>query len=235
MSGTPQAIEPADQLPSLLQRSLVLDEKKDPPDVETDNLRPDITEEMAERILAEMGLLYLVQNKEVFAKYKKQLNTLRARGGIRKQYDIGKNQQLFMMTRVRDDVETHRSNKVDSTIMLFGGDRPDARYVLLVKYNIPGIPDMVGVADASSCFVQVGCKVRASDNLKGLRLTMPLKLDGGVEYSVELSWTLPLDAYARFLKVTGMWMVNFKPHSSATKENKAIKLLQGAKSKSNDV
>ena len=112
----------------------------------------ELTEEMAEQWLAKMGLLSLVENGDEFAECQKQLKKMKGRGRVCKQYDIGNNIDVFTMTRVLDNVETHRRHNVDATIMLFGPDRPDARYVLQVKYAIPGIPDFLAITHAL-CFL----------------------------------------------------------------------------------
>ena len=163
----------------------------------------ELTEEMAEQWLAKMGLLSLVENGDEFAECQKQLKKMKGRGRVCKQYDIGNNIDVFTMTRVLDNVETHRRHNVDATIMLFGPDRPDARYVLQVKYGIPGIPDFLAITHASCCTVVAGCSVPECKNLKGMIFTMQVELADGVQFNVEISWTLSQDAYRRFLKVTG--------------------------------
>ena len=213
--------------------AVVPDNTNDAPDV--GHSAPELTEEMAEEWLAKMGLLSLVENGDEFAECQKQLKKMKGRGRVCKQYDIGDNIEVFTMTRVLDNVETHRRHNVDATIMLFGADGADARYVLQVKYGIPGIPDFLAITHASCCTVVVGCSVHECKDLKGLVFTMPIELADGVQFIVEISWTLSQDAYRRFLKVTGTWLANYKPAASAMKEKKALKLMHGPKTKCKDV
>ena len=222
--GTPE--HSPERLDNLLQTALVLDNTKDRSD---DGLSPDITEEMAQQWLAEMGLLPLAENKYVFADFQKQLKKLKATGGIRRQYDIGKNVEDFTMTRVSDDVKTHCRQNVDATIQLIGQDREDAHYALEVKYGIAGLPDFLGIARASCCTVQVGCTVRECKNLQGFIFIMPVELAEGEHVNVQVRWTLSRDAYRRFLKVTGTWLCNYKPAASEKAEKKALKLMHGPK------
>ena len=91
--GTPENV-PA-SLDSLFKTALVLDNS------------PHITEEMAEQFFAQAGVLPLIENKYVFADFQKQLKKLQASGGIRKQYDIGKNVEEFK--------EALRHNKAEAT------------------------------------------------------------------------------------------------------------------------
>ena len=68
-----------------------------------------------------------------------------------------------------------------------------------------------------------------------LIFTMPVELADGVRFNVVIRWTLSLDAYRRFLKVTGKWLANYKPAASATKEKMALKLMHGRKTRMNAV
>ena len=196
---------------------------------------PHVTEEMAQHFFAKAGVLPLIENKYVFADFRKQLKKLQASGGIRKQYDIGKNVEEFTITRVSDNVEIHCLHNVNVTIQLIGQDRPDAQYVLGVEYGVTGIPDFLAIAHASCCTVQVGCSVRESKHLKGLIFIMPVELAEEEQVHVQVRWTLSLDAYQRFLKVTGKWLCNYKPAASARKEKRALKLMHGRKTRMNAV
>ena len=101
---------------------MVLDNTNDSPDVgnSAQELKKELTKEMAEQWLAEMGLLPLVENQHVFAEFREQLKKLK--GG--KQYNIGNKANVFSMIRMLDDEVTHRRRNVDATIMLFGEGRP---------------------------------------------------------------------------------------------------------------
>ena len=113
----------------------------------------------------------------------------------------------------------YRRRDVDATIMLFGLDRPDARYALQVKYGLPGIPDVIVIAPASCCTV-LNCSIDGCKDSRGLNFTMPVELADGVQFTVEIRWILSQDNYRRFLKLTGTWLANHKPTASASKEKK---------------
>ena len=186
-----------------------------------DNWAPELTEEVAEQWLAEMGLLPLVENQHVFAEFREQLKKLK--GG--KQYNIGNKANVFSMIRMLDDEVTHRRRSVDAMIMLFGEGRPDAQYALQVTQYFPGMPDICVIAPVSCCTV-LHCAIEGSTD-KGLNFTMPVELADGVQFNVEMRWILSQDAYRRFLKLTGTWLANHKPGASARQEKKALELMHG--------
>ena len=220
--GTPE--KHPDCFDGLFRMAAVLDA-----DSTVGGLSPIITEEMAERLFAEAGVLPLVENKYVFADFREEMKKLKLRGGTCKRYDIVTNMNDFKITRVSDDVETHCRHNVTATIQLLGLDRPDAHYVLEVKYGLPSIPDFFATAHVSCCTVEVGCTVHGSKDLKGMILLMPVELAEGEHVNVQITWTLSPDAYERFLKVTGTWLCNYKSNTSEKAEKKALKLMHGAK------
>jgi hypothetical protein len=196
-------------------------------------LSPVMTEEMAERLFAEAGVLPLVENKYVFEDFrkdmKKLLKKLRLSAGTCQRYDVGTNMNDFKIRRVSDDLETHCRHNVTVTIKLIGQDLPDAHYALEVEYGIPGIPNFFAIAHVSCCTVQVGCTVHGSKDMKGMIFLMPVELAEEEHVNVQVTWTLSPDAYERFLKVTGMWLCNYKSNTSVKAEEKALKMMHGPK------
>ena len=222
--GTPE--NSPESLDELFRLALLLDE-----DATVGGMA--VTEEVAERLFAAAGVLTLVHNKYVFEDFRKEMKKLmkklRLNGGTCQRYDVVTNMNDFKITRVSDDLETHSRHNVTVMIKLIGQDRPDAHYALEVKYGLPGIPDFFAIAHVSSCTVQVGCTVLGSKDKKAMVFLMPVELAEDEHVYVQVTWTLSLDAYERFLKVTGTWLCNYKPASSEKAEKKALKLMHGPK------
>ena len=190
-------------------------------------LPPELTEEMAEQCLAKMGLLSVVENGDEFEEFQKQLKKLKGSGSGYKKYDIGKRENMFSMTRLPDNEQTHFWSDVDATITLFGKGGSNAQYGLEVKHNIPGIPAVSLIAPAWWCTVKNG-EIEGSQN-KAIIFTMPVKLADGVKFNVEVRWTLSPDDFVRFMKLNGTWLANHKSGASVRQQKKALEMMRGPK------
>ena len=187
---------------------------------------PELTEEMAQQWLEKMGLLSVVENEDEFEEFQKQLRKLKGSGTGYKKYDVGKRENMFSMTRLPDNEQTHFWSDVDATITLFGKGG-NAQFGLEVKHNIPGIPAVSLIAPASWCTVKNG-EIEGSQN-KAIIFTMPVKLADGVKFNVEVRWRLSPDEFVRFMKVNGTWLANHKSGASVRQQKKALEMMRGPK------
>ena len=192
-----------------------------------EDLPPELTEETAEQWLEKMGLLSVVENGDEFKEFQQELMKLKGGNGGYKKYDIGKKENMFSMTRLPDNEQTHFWSDADATITLFGNGGSNAQYGLEVKHNIPGIPAVSLLAPAWWCTVKNG-EIEGSQN-KAIIFIMPVKLADGVKFNVEVRWRLSPDEFVRFMKVNGTWLANHKSGASVKQQKKALEMMRGPK------